>query len=93
MSAGKPAERNKDWFSWRHQTSEAHEAAQIRRQAREAEWQATMEENAQARAQRSPAQQLAVLDKRLGKGKGAVRERARLAAQIEGRKNRKKGRK
>jgi len=34
------------------------------------------------RATRSPAQQLAALDKRLGKGKGAKKERARLAKQL-----------
>lgn len=37
---------------------------------------------AEARAARSPQQQLALLDQKLGKGKGAVKERARLAKQI-----------
>lgn len=32
---------------------------------------------------RSPADQLKFLDKRLGKGRGAVRERARLKAQVK----------
>lgn len=40
-----------------------------------------------ARNHRSPEQQLALLDSRLGAGKGAVRERARLQAMIEERKN------
>ena len=35
------------------------------------------------RDQRSPEEQIAVLDSRLGVGVGAVRERARLQAQIE----------
>ncbi len=34
------------------------------------------------RAKRTPQQQLSQLDKLYGPGKGAVRERARLAAQI-----------
>jgi hypothetical protein len=42
------------------------------------------QERAEVRASRSPEEQLAVLDKRLGKGKGAQRERARLQALIEG---------
>lgn len=41
------------------------------------------EERERKRANRSPAAQLALLDKRLGAGVGAVRERARLAAQVE----------
>ena len=40
------------------------------------------EEMAEARATRTPKQQIALLDNRLGKGKGAVRERAALAKQL-----------
>lgn len=40
------------------------------------------EEMAEARATRTPKQQIALLDKRLGKGEGAVRERAVLDKQI-----------
>ena len=39
---------------------------------------AEAEARAAARAQRSPQAQIALLDKRLGKGVGAARERARL---------------
>jgi hypothetical protein len=38
---------------------------------------------ADARAKLSPAKQIKELDKRLGKGKGAVKERARLATQMQ----------
>lgn len=41
------------------------------------------QERAEVRAQRSPQEQLAVLDKRLGKGQGAARERARLQKLID----------
>lgn len=40
-------------------------------------------ERAEARAQRTPQAQLAVLDARLGEGQGAKKERARLQALIE----------
>lgn len=39
-------------------------------------------ERAEVRASRSPAQQLAELDRRLGKGVGAKRERERLSRKI-----------
>lgn len=39
---------------------------------------------ADERAKRSPQDQLALLDRRLGKGKGAAKERKRLRKQIEG---------
>lgn len=38
---------------------------------------------AEARAKRSPQEQIAILDKRLGKGKGAKKERARLKAEMK----------
>jgi hypothetical protein len=41
------------------------------------------EELAEARAKRTPKQQLALLDKRLGKGKGAKKEREKLARELK----------
>ena len=49
-------------------------------QAIMAERRAKAEELAAKRAERTPAQQLALLDKKLGKDQGAVRERTRLRA-------------
>lgn len=47
------------------------------------ERQRSAKERAEARAERSPQEQLAELDKRLGEGKGAVKERARLQKQLD----------
>jgi hypothetical protein len=44
---------------------------------------ARAEERKDARANRTPQEQLALLDQKLGKDKGASRERARLHSQIE----------
>lgn len=71
------------WFSRRHETGEAHEIAKQRREKRAADKGLLMEVDSVTRKQRTPQQQLAVLDQRLGAGKGAMRERARLAKQIE----------
>lgn len=49
--------------------------------------QKSAQELAEKRAQRTPQQQLEELDRRLGPGVGAVRERARLQAQIDDTKN------
>lgn len=70
------------WFSRRYQTAEQHIEAQQARIAKEEAYFARFNERVMARAKRTPAQQLAVLDERLGKGKGAKRERARLKAQL-----------
>ena len=45
----------------------------------------TMERNLGSRFKRSPEDQIAILDERLGKNIGARKERARLLAQIEAR--------
>ena len=49
-----------------------------RGQQRKAELRQVIEENAKERATRTPQQQLDLLDKRLGKGIGAMRERKHL---------------
>lgn len=75
-------EKKKGWFSWRHPNNVAHEAAKARRMARLEAWQKSFLTIALARAERSPKMQLALLDKRLGRGQGAAKERARLLKQI-----------
>jgi len=47
------------------------------------------EENTKERAKRTPQQQLDLLDKRLGTGIGAVRERKHLQKLLENSKNKK----
>lgn len=76
--------KTENWFSRRYPTAEQHMAAVQAKQEAEADYFRRMDERVKARAKRSPSQQLAMLDQRLGKGKGAKRERARLLAQIEG---------
>ncbi len=61
-------------------STEAQSAAHAMYQKRREDQAAAFQARLKARAERSPAQQLAELDRRLGVGVGAVRERARLKA-------------
>lgn len=71
----------KGWLSRRHQTQESHDAA-VAEHPYTGGYQNRCDradENEDERAKRSAAQQIAELDRRLGVGVGAVRERAKLA--------------
>lgn len=65
-------------FSRRHQTSEAHLAERRRTQDAREKQLANVADRQKARDARTNAQQLAALDRRLGKGIGARDERRRL---------------
>lgn len=71
------------WFSRRYKTGERHLAAQRAKESRIGRWEETMRRNTEAHANRTPQQQLDVLDGRLGKGMGAKRERKALEAKLE----------
>jgi len=63
--------------------NEAHAKARELNQARQAQKLVGADERKEARAARTDENQIARLDLMLGKGKGAVRERARLDARIK----------
>ncbi len=70
------------WHSRRNQTSEAYEESYRARMDRESLMFETIEENKKARASRTSAQQLTLLDERLGVGIGAKKERKKLSELI-----------
>lgn len=81
FASSSEAKQNK-WFSRRNQTSQGLTDYRIKRDAKQ------QEKDNQARVrdalarQRTPREQIARLDAKLGKGKGAARERNRLAKLI-----------
>ncbi len=62
--------------------SAKHSEAMLNHRKRMDQKKITAEINAEERAKRSPQDQIALLDKRLGKGLGAAKERTRLAAKM-----------
>ncbi len=70
------------WFSRRHETREEHDVARERYQKLQSDKAQLAEVNRIGRSQRTPADQIALLDKRLGVGKGAIVERANLALKM-----------
>lgn len=72
------------WFSRKYKTREGLDRYRAEQLQRENDFWDTIEQNKKERAKRSPQQQLALLDERLGKGMGAKKERKRLKAQMNG---------
>ena len=66
------------WFSRRNKGSGPYLDSEIAKQSKENDYWARLTTRIEERAQRSPTQQLAVLDQKLGKGVGAKKERKRL---------------
>lgn len=77
-----PPKGERNAFSRRHWTSAALMDWRKRQETKLLDAQLTAELNEEKRKKRSNAEQIAHLDAMFGKGKGAVKERKRLAAQI-----------
>ena len=80
MFASKEEATKAQWFSRRHETSDAYNEARRKREARHSAKLSDAHERAEESAKRTPEEQLRRLDLRLGVGVGAEKERARLHA-------------
>ncbi len=70
------------WFSHRNQTSTAHESTHRAREERRDSKIQNVQKRDKDRAQRTPQDQIGQLDKRLGFGAGAKKERSKLEVLI-----------
>lgn len=71
------------WFSWRHETSDAHMQHQRDWRAKQQLKKLSAKQRQEKANQRSPQEQLDRLDARLGENMGAARERNRLLLQLQ----------
>jgi len=78
-----PNTKPKGNFSRKHRTQDANEMARIEYRAKQKSKLVVAKENKEARANRTDEEQLALLDSMFGQGKGATKERARLAKKLE----------
>lgn len=75
--------RSDGQYSRRYKDSVKHMEARARVEARVEAWGINSDLRDGERAQRTPKQQLARLDRQFGRGQGAARERARLMKLVE----------
>lgn len=74
--------KKKGWFSKRYQTAGAHLKAKEMKMQRVDEQVRFAVQRESERRQRTPEEQITLLDERLGRGIGAKKERGRLNQQI-----------
>ncbi len=78
MFSNREEAKKAGWFSRRHQEPQAHLATQKKYRDKQGDKEARIRLAQEDRDKRTSYQQILILDKRLGKGKGAKKERERL---------------